>query len=31
VVGHRLHTAGDHGRVQGARVAARLIEAVPIP
>jgi MoxR-like ATPase len=31
VVGHRLHTAGGHGRVQGARVAARLIEAVPIP
>jgi len=31
VVGHRLHTATDHGRINGVDVAAQLIDAVPIP
>ena len=31
VVGHRLHFSGAHGRIDGADVAARLIEAVAIP
>ena len=31
VVGHRLHTSDLHGRINGADVAARLIDAVPIP
>jgi MoxR-like ATPase len=31
VVGHRLHSSGAHGRINGADVSARLIEAVAIP
>jgi len=31
VVGHRLHASGQHGRVNGVDVAARLIDAVAIP
>lgn len=31
VVGHRLHAADPHGRINGVDVAARLIEAVAIP
>ena len=31
VVGHRLHTSNQHGRVNGVDVAARLIDAVAIP
>lgn len=31
VVGHRLHVARDDTRINGADVAAQLIEAVPIP
>jgi len=31
VVGHRLHASGQHGKVNGADVAASLICAVPIP
>jgi MoxR-like ATPase len=31
VVGHRLHVARDESRMNGADVAAQLIEAVPIP
>ncbi|MCC6530984.1 MAG: MoxR family ATPase [Burkholderiales bacterium] len=31
VVGHRLHAAGQHGRINGVDVAARLIAAVAIP
>lgn len=31
VVGHRLHPAGDYGRVNGANLAERLISEVAIP
>jgi MoxR-like ATPase len=31
VVGHRLHAGGQHGRINGVDVAARLVAAVAIP
>jgi len=31
VVGHRLHSSGQHGRINGVDVAARLIASVAIP
>jgi len=31
VVGHRLHASGQHGRINGVDIAARLISSVAIP